>query len=168
MGQTTQVHHERDARSLHVICDASLQKQVHPHILGMYLNQPERMTTNRPPRVRWSDERGSMHTARDACTQSPDSLIWAFLCQPLSNLSKDISAPPQMGTGVTHTHTELTCRMDRHLPVHIPERDQHRNVPPKHGWTAIPHTGSDGRPAIFIQVYRPPHCGMVPSDSTND
>ena len=30
-----------------------------------------------------------MHAARNACTQSPDSLMWVFLYQPLSNLSKD-------------------------------------------------------------------------------
>ena len=56
MGQTTQVHHTRGERSLHVICDASLQKQVHPHMLGMYLNQPELSAIDSPPRVRWSDK----------------------------------------------------------------------------------------------------------------
>ena len=91
MGQTTQVHHERGARSLHVICGASLQKQkqVHPRILGMNLSQPELSAIDRPPRVRWPDKRNSIHAARGACAQSPGSLIWVFLYQPLSNSSKD-------------------------------------------------------------------------------
>ena len=60
MGQTTQVHHARGARSLHVICDASLQKQVRPHLLGMYLNQPGLSAVDSPPRIRWSDKRDSI------------------------------------------------------------------------------------------------------------
>ena len=52
IGQTTQVHHARGARSLNVICDASLQKQVYPRLLGIYLDQPELSAIDHPPRIR--------------------------------------------------------------------------------------------------------------------
>ena len=87
MGQTTQVHHARGARSLRVICGASLQKQVHPHMLSMYLDQPELSMTDRPPQVRWSEKNDSIYAAREACTQSPGSLMWVFLYQSLSSSS---------------------------------------------------------------------------------
>jgi hypothetical protein len=89
MGQTTQVHHTQGRRSLHVICDASLQKQVHPHMLGMYLSQPELSANDSLPHVRWPDKRDSIRTDRHACTQLVSSLVWVFLYQPLSNLRKD-------------------------------------------------------------------------------
>ena len=88
MEQTTQVHHAHGARPLHVTCDASLQKQVHPHILGMYLDEPELSVIDRPPQVRWSKKSDQIRAARQECIQSPGSLIWVFLYQPLSNRDK--------------------------------------------------------------------------------
>ena len=85
---------QREQRSrfghcLHVMCDASLQKQAHLHMLSMYLDQPELSVVDRPPQVRWSKKNDSIYAAREACTQSPGSLIWVFLYQPLSDSNRD-------------------------------------------------------------------------------
>ena len=53
MGQATPTHHGDAARPLQVVCDASLQKQVHPHLLRMYLDQTAPMANLTPPRERW-------------------------------------------------------------------------------------------------------------------
>ena len=53
MEQATQTHQGNDARPLRVVCDASLQQQVHPHLLRMYLDQTAPTTTLNPSRERW-------------------------------------------------------------------------------------------------------------------
>ena len=69
---------------LRVVCDASLQKQVHPHLLRMYLDQTTPTTTPTPSRERWPCSRNRILLARAACKQSAGSLIWVFLFQPVS------------------------------------------------------------------------------------
>ena len=85
MGQATPTHHGHAARPLQVVCDASLQKQVHPHLLRMYLDQTAPTVNPTPPRERWPCSQNRILLARTACTQSAGSLIWVFMFQPLSN-----------------------------------------------------------------------------------
>ena len=82
VGQAAQTHTDGDARALRVVCDASLQKQVHPHLLRHYLDRTTPTTT--PPRERWQCVRRRLRLTRDECMRLPDSLIWVFLFQPLS------------------------------------------------------------------------------------
>ena len=85
MGQATPTHHGHAARPLQVVCDASLQKQVHPHLLRMYLDQTAPTANPTPPRERWPCSQNRILLAWTACTQSAGSLVWAFMFQPLSN-----------------------------------------------------------------------------------
>ena len=85
MGQAAQTHHVGTAGSLRVVCDASLQKQVHPHLLRMYLDQTAPTANPAPPRERWPCLQNRILLARAACKQSAGSLIWVFVFQPFSN-----------------------------------------------------------------------------------
>ena len=85
MGQAAQTHHGRTAGPLRVVCDASLQKQVHPHMLRMYLDQTAPSTNPIPQRERWPCSQNRILMARTHCKQSAGSLIWVFMFQPLSN-----------------------------------------------------------------------------------
>ena len=79
MGQTSSI-----ARPLQVVCNASLQKQVHPHLLRMYLDQTAPTATPTPSQERWPCSQNRILLARAACKQSAGSLIWVFLFPPLS------------------------------------------------------------------------------------
>ena len=76
MGQTTQVHHAWGARSLNVIYGASLQKQFHPHMLGVYLDQPELSVIDRPPQVRWSKKSDSIYARLDRSAPNRPALSY--------------------------------------------------------------------------------------------
>ena len=82
VGQAAQTHAGGDTYSLRIVCDASLQKQVHPHLLRKYLDRMTPATT--PPRARWQSLRCRLRLAREECMQLQGSLIWVFLFQPLS------------------------------------------------------------------------------------
>ena len=79
MGQAAQTHHGRAAGPLRVVCDASLQKQVHPHMLRMYLDQTAPTTNPIPQQERWPCLRNRVLTTRSHCKQSAGSLIWVFM-----------------------------------------------------------------------------------------
>ena len=82
VGQAAQTHADGDTRALRVVCDASLQKQVHPHLLRKHLDRTTPATT--PPRARWQCLRRRFRLAREECMRLQGSLIWVFLFQPLS------------------------------------------------------------------------------------
>ena len=85
MGQAGQTHSAGTAPPLRVVCDASLQKQVHPHLLRMYLDQTAPAANPPPPHERWPCSQNRILLARTACKQLDGSLIWVFMFQPLSN-----------------------------------------------------------------------------------
>ena len=85
MGHAEQIHGAGTAPPLRVVCGASLQKQVHPHLLRMYLDQTSPVANPSPPRERWPLSQNRILLARTVCTQLDGSLIWVFMFQPLSS-----------------------------------------------------------------------------------
>jgi hypothetical protein len=85
MGQVVSLHDSGEVPSLRIVCDASLQTQVHPHLLHTYLAQtaPTTADAGASPRP-WSVTRDLARQARQASLQVPGSLIWVFLYQSLS------------------------------------------------------------------------------------
>jgi hypothetical protein len=67
MGQAAQTHDEDIARPLQVVCEASLQKLIHPHLLRMYLDQAGLTAAPSPPRERWLRSQSRIRLAREAC-----------------------------------------------------------------------------------------------------
>ena len=68
-----------------IICDASLQKQIHPHLRHQYIERTPTPGNNLRPSSRWPVLKKHTHLERANCMSTPDSLIWVFLFQPPSD-----------------------------------------------------------------------------------
>ena len=67
-----------------IICDASLQKQVHPHLLHRYIERTPTTGNNPRPSTRWPVLQKQTYLERAKCMTTPNCLIWGFLFQPPS------------------------------------------------------------------------------------
>ena len=85
MGHTALLKAPCKSGPVRIICDASLQKQVHPHLLHQCLERTPTPGSNLRPSSRWPVLQKHTHLERANCMSSPDSLIWVFLFQPSSD-----------------------------------------------------------------------------------
>ena len=85
MGHTALLRAPCKSGPIRIICDASLQKQVHPHLLHQYIERNPTPDNNLRPPSRWPVLQKHTHSERATCMTTPNCLIWVFLFQPPSN-----------------------------------------------------------------------------------
>ena len=83
-GHTTLLQTPCKSGPIRIICDASLQKQVHPHLLRQYIQRTPTPDDNSRPSTRWPVLQKRTYLERAQCMATPNCLIWVFLFQPPS------------------------------------------------------------------------------------
>ena len=84
MGHTTLLKASCKSGPVRIICDASLQKQVHPHLLHQYIQRTPTPDNSSRPSTRWPVLQKHTYLERAQCMTTPGCLLWVFLFQPPS------------------------------------------------------------------------------------
>ena len=79
MGHTALLKASCKPGPVRIICGASLQKKVHPHLLHQYVERTPTPDNNLRPSSRWPVLKKHTHLERAKCMTTPNCLVWVFL-----------------------------------------------------------------------------------------